>query len=267
MGFDDALWSKLEAFDIDGASAAFGFADRLARENGWSRAFADRVIVEYKRFLYLAATGARLATPSEAVDQAWHLHLAYSRSYWERLCGETLGMTLHHEPTSGGDGAAGFYWDAYLDTLERYREAFGEPDREIWPSPKARFARRGGQRWVDLGTHWVLPRPTLAGVARAVVGGVALSAAGGAALAVVGYMGWVLTDAIWSWVAAEPVAQDGVRIAVPIGGLALIGLLGRRIIRRARLKPKNRGAGSGGPYGLCGGCGSGCGGGCGGCGG
>jgi len=56
------------------------FEARLARENGWCRAYTQRVIVEYKRFVYLAMTAGHVVTPSEEVDHAWHMHLTYTRS-------------------------------------------------------------------------------------------------------------------------------------------------------------------------------------------
>ena len=49
----------------------------------------------------------RLVQPSsEQVDAAWHLHLTYTRSYWDRFCKETLGQPLHHDPTRGGPAEA-----------------------------------------------------------------------------------------------------------------------------------------------------------------
>ena len=84
-------WASLFSYEIGPADAAFSFAARLARENGWTVAYAERVIVEYKRFCFLAVTGTASATPSDAVDQAWHLHLTYSRDYWERFCPKVLG--------------------------------------------------------------------------------------------------------------------------------------------------------------------------------
>ncbi|MEJ7660653.1 MAG: hypothetical protein WKG07_14075 [Hymenobacter sp.] len=74
------LWARLVALDLDG-QAALSFSHRLARDNGWSLAFARRVVLEYKKFVYLAATCGHPVTPSDEVDQAWHLHLVYTRSY------------------------------------------------------------------------------------------------------------------------------------------------------------------------------------------
>jgi hypothetical protein len=61
------LWDQLLAFDLDG-TAEFSFSQRLARDNGWSVAFAQRVALEYKKFLYLAATCGHPVTPSDEVD-------------------------------------------------------------------------------------------------------------------------------------------------------------------------------------------------------
>ncbi|UOQ69976.1 glycine-rich domain-containing protein [Hymenobacter cellulosilyticus] len=91
------LWSRLEALDLDGA-APLSFSHRLARDNGWTPDFARRVVLEYKKFVFLAATCGHPVTPSDEVDQAWHQHLIYTRSYWEELCGEILGFALHHGP-------------------------------------------------------------------------------------------------------------------------------------------------------------------------
>ena len=96
------VWQALEPYRIGPPDAALTFITRLARENRWSEEFAARVIAEYKRFCFLAVTAGHEVTPSDAVDQAWHLHLTYSRDYWERFCPHVLGRDLHHGPTAGG---------------------------------------------------------------------------------------------------------------------------------------------------------------------
>ncbi|SFR78529.1 glycine-rich domain-containing protein [Sphingomonas jatrophae] len=154
---DDPVWQALAAMRIGPAGAALGFSERLARENGWSASEADRVMGEYRRFLYLAANGP--VTPSDAVDQAWHLHLSYSRHYWDELCGRILRRPLHHGPTEGGTAEAARYHDRYVATLAAYQATFGGvAPADIWPTPADRFAVRG--RRVDMATHWVVPRPT-----------------------------------------------------------------------------------------------------------
>lgn len=141
------LRSRIEAFAVDGErGCALPFAERLARENGWTRGYAERVFAEYKRFLYLAALGEHAVTPSDAVDQTWHLHLVYTRSYWDELCGKLLGRPLHHHPTLGGPEERARFLSQYAATLDSYARVFGErPDPRIWPAPAQRF--RAGRRY------------------------------------------------------------------------------------------------------------------------
>ena len=77
---NDAL-ERILAYSFDEEEEAYPFAARLARENDWSRDFADRVIAEYRRFAFLALAADHPVTPSDQVDQVWHLHLLYTRSY------------------------------------------------------------------------------------------------------------------------------------------------------------------------------------------
>src|SRR5690242_10295867 len=72
---EDPLWIRIAGFLLDDPEAKMPFSCRLARDNGWSHDYACRVIAEYKRFCYLALVAGHPVTPSEEVDQAWHLHL------------------------------------------------------------------------------------------------------------------------------------------------------------------------------------------------
>lgn len=112
------------------------FEARLAREQGWSLDYTRRVIEEYRRFLYLAATArGGGVTPSKAVDEVWHLHLTYTKSYWDDLCQGVLGKPLHHNPSDGSAGDEKHYGSQYGNTLTRYRSVFGRAaPADIWPS-------------------------------------------------------------------------------------------------------------------------------------
>ena len=100
-----------------------------------------------------------VVTPSEEVDEVWHLHLVYTESYWKRLCGEVLGKPLHHHPTRGGLTEGTKFRDFYQQTLDSYAEYFGgEAPGDLWPPSETRFTLRQMTR-VDLGRHWLLPRP------------------------------------------------------------------------------------------------------------
>ena len=140
LALETELWRRLDAYEVGPDGVSFSFAARLARENRWSEDFTTRVISEYKRFCYLAVTAGHEVTPSDAVDQVWHLHLTYSRDYWQDYCPNVLGADLHHGPTAGGEVERTRYYDQYAETFQSYEEAFGEaPPADIWPSAKRRF--------------------------------------------------------------------------------------------------------------------------------
>ena len=160
-GCAQLLWQRLLAHHIGPRGAALSFAARLARDNGWSREFAERAILEYRKFCYLAVTGDTPVTPSHAVDQVWHLHLSYTRDYWNEFCPQVLGTNLHHGPTAGGEVEGARYRAQYAQTLQRLEAHFGGIDCEIWPGVKARFEQAAQMHMVDRRTVWLLRKPSV----------------------------------------------------------------------------------------------------------
>jgi uncharacterized protein (TIGR04222 family) len=157
-----ALYEKLMAFEFEQGPTSLTFADRLAKENGWRVAYAQRVIDEYKRFLFLAMAADHPVSPSDPVDQAWHLHLVYTRSYWDDLCRDMLGRPLHHGPTLGGAAEQHKHNDWYERTLASYRSFFAdEPPSDIWPSLAT--WKRSPTRYerVDRERFWLMPKVRL----------------------------------------------------------------------------------------------------------
>lgn len=155
------LWERIVAHKLDDPAASLTFTARLAREGGWGIRHASRVVDEYRRFVFLAMTAGHAVTPSEDVDQAWHLHLLYTRDYWGTFCSEVLGKPLHHGPTRGGPSEAVRYDDQYRRTLGAYAQAFdADPPADIWPEPTRRFGEDLAWRRVNLRRNWVIPKPS-----------------------------------------------------------------------------------------------------------
>jgi uncharacterized protein (TIGR04222 family) len=97
-------------------------------------------------------------TPSDAVDQAWHLHLTYSQSYWEEFC-PTLGKPLHHHPGEGGDAEADKFRAQYQKTLASYEIFFGEkPPADIWPEAGIRFGEDLHYARVNQKRYWLIAK-------------------------------------------------------------------------------------------------------------
>lgn len=152
------LWEKINQFEIDDEESSFTFTDRLARENDWTIEYSLRAVHEYKKFMFLICLAEHPLTPSDEVDQVWHLHLIYTRSYWEDFCGKTLGKIIHHGPTKGGTEERTKFIDWYEKTLEFYKEVFKlEPPKDIWPKSKDRFGEVVFTR-VNRHKNWVFKK-------------------------------------------------------------------------------------------------------------
>lgn len=113
------------------------------------------MIEEYRRFAFLAVAAGHPVSPSDAVDQVWHLHLLYTRNYWGEFCPRVLGTTLHHGPAQGGAQEQEKFSDWYAKTLSSYRTFFGEPPADIWPEPASHPATVR----VDVNRHWIIRQP------------------------------------------------------------------------------------------------------------
>lgn len=180
---DPALWRRLSAHPLDQAKAEFPFSRRLARENGWSSGFTRRAIEEYRRFCYLAMVAGHEVTPSDAIDQVWHLHLQYTRDYWHEFCPSVLGRSLHHQPTRGGASERSRYRANYRATLASYRRHFGAPPpADLWPDEQTRFADAQHVRRVNARHSLIIPLP--APLLRLAMAAAFLLVTGGALLAI-----------------------------------------------------------------------------------
>jgi len=100
----------------------------------------EQMEAEYRKFLALhLAHSERAIVPCKLVDEMWHRHILDTRAYADD-CQRIFGFFLHHFPYFGLRGPADeqALKDAYVDTLELYREAFGSPPEGTWISRDAR---------------------------------------------------------------------------------------------------------------------------------
>lgn len=103
---------------------------------GLASAELDKMETEYRRFLAL-----RLALPNapivpcKLVDEMWHRHILDTASY-RADCDAIFGRFLDHYPYFGmrDEQDAQALLDAYTETLDCYRQAFGEPPVGTWVS-------------------------------------------------------------------------------------------------------------------------------------
>lgn len=118
------LWTKILAFDLDNPQAEYGFSTRLAKENYWTKNFTEEAIIEYKKFMFLAALSDFMVSPSEIVDTVWHQHLIFTQSYQE-FC-EIIGKQVQHIPSTHNKSEAEKFKLAKERTKVFYRNNFGD---------------------------------------------------------------------------------------------------------------------------------------------
>jgi hypothetical protein len=157
----ETLWNKIKEFEIDEPTSALTFTERLARENGWSIAYSLRTIEEYKKFMFLICIAEHPLTPSDQIDQVWHLHLLYTQSYWNDFCKNTLNKIIHHGPTKGGMDENTKFTNWYEKTKELYKLIFEiYAPEDIWEPSHIRFSENNFQR-INLNENWIIKKPSI----------------------------------------------------------------------------------------------------------
>jgi hypothetical protein len=157
----DPLWHRIDAFDLDALDVTLPFSRRLARDNCWTHDYAARVIEEYKRFCYLSVRAGHAVAPSDQIDQAWRLHLSFSRQYWDEFCTKVLCADLHHSPPLTSDlEDAGRHRASYAATMKSYQRMSGAPPpADIWPNVAQQFSDAVAMRRVNTADYMIIRRP------------------------------------------------------------------------------------------------------------
>ena len=103
---------------------------------------ANRWLLEYRKFLTMAMCSGSMISPSEQVDQVWHLHMTYTQDY-RAMTEQLLGKPFMHEPSGGGSKDGEKFENIYEETMKFYKELFLEkPPSEIWESTQERFDQK-----------------------------------------------------------------------------------------------------------------------------
>jgi hypothetical protein len=96
---------------------------------GWTREHADRMEIEYKRYLTLLVKfPAETLAPGKDIDKFWHAHILDTMKYAED-CERVFGYFLHHFPYFGmrGEADAADLRAAAARMQAIYEREFGAP--------------------------------------------------------------------------------------------------------------------------------------------
>jgi hypothetical protein len=130
---NESLWQRILDFNLEHREEDYGFALRLAKENYWTQHFTAKAILEYRKFMYLAATSDFMVSPSPVIDDVWHQHLIHTQSYNE-FC-KLLGKRIEHIPSTRSEADRNRFEQAKQRTHELYQTTFGKAPAAIWQQP------------------------------------------------------------------------------------------------------------------------------------
>jgi len=124
------LWARIAGAFLPVEADGRGFAAHVAALAGLEPHAARRLVDEYRRFLYLAATRAAPLAPPARVWVVWDYHASLD-GYRDDFCTWILGRDL---PCAGsaGPGAPG-----YAAARAAYAAEFGPPPLALWPRAEA----------------------------------------------------------------------------------------------------------------------------------
>jgi hypothetical protein len=127
----EQILEAIFAMDLD--PIKFKLMDKKEGQ-GLTRAETDRMELEYRRFLALAAKfPEEMIVPDTDVDRFWHCHILDTMKYAED-CQRVFGYFLHHFPYSGmrDDDDAANHVDAVANTRRLYQQEFGTaPESDV----------------------------------------------------------------------------------------------------------------------------------------
>lgn len=115
------------------------FLDNLMNEQLIDVYTANKWLLEYRKYLVLAYLSDTSISPSEQVDQVWHLHMTYTQHY-RATCQTLVEREFKHTPSLGGSAEGKKYENVYDETLSFYKEIFlVDPPSDVWETPQQRF--------------------------------------------------------------------------------------------------------------------------------
>ena len=126
----DPLWLKLNVMGMQGAQNLAPVMEMMQKQMGWTSEMAQRVIEEYRKFLFLAMRAGHQVIPPGVINDVWMQHMQNAQNYWEQL-----GQMITAKPVAGGFDAKSFtaMADPWAATLQSYEKIFGmKPPMDIW---------------------------------------------------------------------------------------------------------------------------------------
>ncbi len=142
---------KLTPAQVDTYEVQHFLAARVAKTYRLPLSFAEGLVREAKRMLYVTAVTGESVAPSSQVDLAWHEMMMFTKFY-RKMCEDFGGGFIHHEPTPPDESLEDYIaegpdlfdyakgstkvgeTETYSLTKANYEKIIGEkPDPQYWP--------------------------------------------------------------------------------------------------------------------------------------
>lgn len=108
---------------------------RYAEDHSVSEEVARIAFSAFKQFMVVNVFVEGIKTPSQAIDDFWHIFVLYMRDY-EEFCKSHLRGIVYHDPGKDDSGMA-----FYPMTRATAKELCGELDPRFWPEDHAPHPR------------------------------------------------------------------------------------------------------------------------------
>lgn len=121
--------------EVDAYEVPSFLAERIARIHDMPSDFADGIIREAKRMLYLCIVSEAAVAPSDRVDWAWHEMILFTHFYQE--FSDFIGGFIHHIPNPPPEK------DEKEETWKEIQKTLGKPRRgsETYNQTKANYEK------------------------------------------------------------------------------------------------------------------------------
>jgi hypothetical protein len=129
---DQELWNRLWVYRFPDAGP-IGAMRRSVRTDISRQHEVEQCLTDYRRFVYLLASGNKGLSPPPAIATIWFGHAKDRRTDYGRFEREVVGCQLPELPTSRFNPNA----PDYLLSKEVYRQEFDvDPNPKIWPEKR-----------------------------------------------------------------------------------------------------------------------------------
>lgn len=143
---NNPIWNSIASFPLNEPNLIETFPNRLVKTFNWTAGYTERVMMEYRKFLFLCATSKCRIVPSWPVAMVWETHIHFYPLSWKMLSENLIRKKLAISTID--DDSWQDLCKPYELTRDAYIDIFVElPPADIWPE---------SENWFNEDIQWAL---------------------------------------------------------------------------------------------------------------